>query len=498
MLDPARPLRLQLFGAPSIRATDGREATAALAQPKRMALLAYLAAAAPYGFHRRDTLLALFWPEADTHHARTALRTAVHFLRRELGSGVIANRGDEELGIDEAWLWCDVPEFDRELASDHVTEALALYRGDLLPGFFVPDAPGFERWLDEERLRLRGRRAMLPGRSPAGSSATGTWTAPRVWARWAAALTPEDERAARRLIALLGRLGDRAGAIRVHDELAALFRREYTWRPRPRPRNSWTRSAAAPRPPRVRDTHHQAVHRGPPLPGARRREQCGLLARGPGGHAQHQPTIHAGDAPVRRPPHAAEPTGPRGRATPRPRAGGRSRGATPGAGVRVGQRGRRGQPPPDKHDAALSEPEPGVGPIPHRDRSGGAPGRSGGRADEQAAVGAASRAGCSAHPARGDDHGFPPRAQGLPCGRASAAQGPLRGGDRGVRAGGRARPGVRAGVVSPGLLPCLAHTTAAPYALGIDGAGARAQAAALRPRAPTAGGAERIARRTGR
>jgi DNA-binding SARP family transcriptional activator len=227
VLDPARPLRLQLFGAPSIRATDGREATAALAQPKRMALLAYLAAAAPYGFHRRDTLLALFWPEADAHHARTALRTAVHFLRRELGSGVIANRGDEELGIDEAWLWCDVPEFDRELASDHVTEALALYRGDLLPGFFVPDAPGFERWLDEERLRLRGRAGdaawTLAGRLERDRDVDGAAS----WARWAAALTPEDERAARRLIALLGRLGDRAGAIRVHDELAALFRREY-------------------------------------------------------------------------------------------------------------------------------------------------------------------------------------------------------------------------------------------------------------------------------
>ena len=226
MLDPT-PLRLQLFGAASIHATGGREATAALAQPKRMALLAYLAAAAPYGFHRRDTLLALFWPEADKHHARTALRTAVHFLRRELGAGVIASRGAEELGIDEARLRCDVPEFARKLASGQVTEALALYRGDLLPGFFIPDAPGFERWLDEERLRLRGRAAdaacTLAGRLEHDRDADGAAR----WARWASALTPDDERAARRLIALLGRLGDRAGAIRAHDELATLLRREY-------------------------------------------------------------------------------------------------------------------------------------------------------------------------------------------------------------------------------------------------------------------------------
>jgi DNA-binding SARP family transcriptional activator/TolB-like protein len=220
-------VRLQLFGHPSIRATGGREATAALAQPKRVALLAYLAAASPYGFHHRDTLLALFWPDADKHHARTALRKAIHFLRHEIGPEVVASRGDEELGIVEEVVWCDVREFDRRLASGRDTEALVLYRGDLLPGFFIPDAPDFERWLDEERLRLRARAAdaawTLAGRLERDRDAQGA----ERWARWGAALTPDDERAARRLIALLGRLGDRTGAIRAHDELAARLRREY-------------------------------------------------------------------------------------------------------------------------------------------------------------------------------------------------------------------------------------------------------------------------------
>ncbi|HET6577730.1 MAG TPA: BTAD domain-containing putative transcriptional regulator [Gemmatimonadales bacterium] len=207
--------------------TGGREATAALAQPKRVALLAYLAAASPYGFHHRDTILALFWPDADKHHARTALRKAIHFLRHEIGPEVVASRGDEELGIVEEFVWCDVREFDRRLASGRDTEALALYRGDLLPGFFIPDAPEFERWLDEERLRLRSRAAdaawALAGRLERERDAQGA----ERWARWGAALTPDDERAVRRLIALLGRLGDRAGAIRAHDELAARLRREY-------------------------------------------------------------------------------------------------------------------------------------------------------------------------------------------------------------------------------------------------------------------------------
>jgi serine/threonine-protein kinase len=223
----AAVVRLELFGSPSIRVAGGREAEAVLAQPKRVALLAYLAAAAPYGFHRRDTILALFWPEADRHHARTALRKAIHFLRHELGPEIVANRGDEELGIADEVVWCDVREFERRLAAGREADGLALYRGDLLPGFYIPDAPEFESWLEEARSRCRALAAdgawALAGRVERDGDAHGA----EHWARWAAALTPDDERAVRRLIALLGRLGDRAGAIRAHEELAARLRREY-------------------------------------------------------------------------------------------------------------------------------------------------------------------------------------------------------------------------------------------------------------------------------
>ena len=209
----------------------GREASAVLAQPKRVALLAYLAAATPFGFHRRDTILALFWPDADKDRARTSLRKAIHFLRHDLGHEVITGRGDEELGLAEGAVWCDVREFARRLASGRTAEALALYRGDLLPGFYVPDAPDFERWLDDERLRLQGQAAdaawTLAGRLERERE---TDDAAR-WARWACALTPDDERAVRRLIALLGRLGDRAGALRAYEELAARLRRDYDVQP---------------------------------------------------------------------------------------------------------------------------------------------------------------------------------------------------------------------------------------------------------------------------
>jgi DNA-binding SARP family transcriptional activator/TolB-like protein len=226
VLDPA-VIHLQLFGAPSIRTIGGREASAALAQPKRVALLAYLAAAPPYGFHRRDSILALFWPEADKHHARTALRKAIHFLRHEIGPEIVTSRGDEELGLDDEAVRCDVREFDRRLSAGHLSEALVLYRGDLLPGFYVPDAPDFERWLDEERLRLRARAAdaawTLAGRLEDQRDTDGAAR----WARWACALTRDDEHAVRRLMGLLARYGDRAGAIRAYGELDERLRREY-------------------------------------------------------------------------------------------------------------------------------------------------------------------------------------------------------------------------------------------------------------------------------
>lgn len=44
-----------------------------LSQPKRHGLFVYLAVARPRGFHRRDTILSLFWPDADESRARGAL-----------------------------------------------------------------------------------------------------------------------------------------------------------------------------------------------------------------------------------------------------------------------------------------------------------------------------------------------------------------------------------------------------------------------------------------
>ncbi len=212
-------IRLRLLGAADVRGADGQELSAVLRQPKRLALLAYLAAAAPYRLHRRDALLALFWPELDTTHARRALRRALYFLRRAIGSGAIVTRGDD-VGTPPAEVWCDVAAFRADLQADRRSDALALYEGDLLEGFFVPSAPDFERWLEEERSVLRTKATtaacLLAEEAERSNDANGVVR----WAQYAAGLSGHDEVVLRGLIGMLNRVGARTKALEIYERFA--------------------------------------------------------------------------------------------------------------------------------------------------------------------------------------------------------------------------------------------------------------------------------------
>src|SRR5262245_62687492 len=131
-------IHLRTLGALELSSSAGTSLETVLKQPKRTALLCYLALASRVGFCRRDTVLAMFWPEHDAEQARHALRQSLYFLRRSLGPGVLVSRGDEELGIAGDVL-CDAIEFGRAIDGGLLEEALAFYEGDLLPGFFLSD-----------------------------------------------------------------------------------------------------------------------------------------------------------------------------------------------------------------------------------------------------------------------------------------------------------------------------------------------------------------------
>ncbi len=211
-------IRLRLLGTVDLRDSQGRELGAVLRRPKLLALLGYLTVARPRGLQRRDTLVALLWPELDHAHARNALSQAVHALRQTLGHAALLARGEEELRVSEEGLGCDVREFETALEAGRAEQALELYRGGLLNGLHVSGVPEFERWLDEERERLRRCACEAALLLTERETATGNQVGAARWAVRLTELSPFDETAVRRLVELLDRMGDRAGAVRAYEE----------------------------------------------------------------------------------------------------------------------------------------------------------------------------------------------------------------------------------------------------------------------------------------
>jgi DNA-binding SARP family transcriptional activator/TolB-like protein/Tfp pilus assembly protein PilF len=203
-------------------------------QPKRLALFLYLALANPPRLHRRDSLLALFWPESRDEQARLALRQALHFLRQTLGADALTSRGDEEIGVDFSVVWCDVREFERALDAGRVDEALGLYRGHLLEGFHVSGvAIELEHWLDEERRRLRGRAVAALRTRVEHAARDGNDALAIERLRDLLRLEPVSEPALRRLMTLLDREGDRSAALRAYEEMVRRLRSDLDVEPAP-------------------------------------------------------------------------------------------------------------------------------------------------------------------------------------------------------------------------------------------------------------------------
>ena len=206
-------IQLRTLGRIDVLGSDGTPRNAVVAQPKRMALLAFLALASARGFVRRDTLVAMFWPDLDDEHARGALSQALRFLRRELGDDALSRRGEEEIALDPSRVTCDVDAFDRAHQDGDHRRAIELYAGDFLDGLHVAQAPDVDQWLDSERRRLsllyaKSLDAMSDVLSRAGDAAGAL-----VYLRKLVAQDPYNGAVAIKYMQALVVTGDRAGAI---------------------------------------------------------------------------------------------------------------------------------------------------------------------------------------------------------------------------------------------------------------------------------------------
>ncbi|MGD8624776.1 MAG: BTAD domain-containing putative transcriptional regulator, partial [Anaerolineae bacterium] len=125
---------------------------------KVQALLCYLAVTGQP--HLRPSLAGLLWGEMPEANAQNNLRKALSNLRRLVGPHLAITRQAVAFERDSAY-WLDVEAFESlaggaaQPASQRLAEAVALYRGDFLDGFYVRQAPAFEEWVLAQRARLR-------------------------------------------------------------------------------------------------------------------------------------------------------------------------------------------------------------------------------------------------------------------------------------------------------------------------------------------------------
>ena len=187
-------IELGLLGPHALKDTAGRELSSLLAQPKRFALLAYLAIEGGSGYVRRDTLAAMFWPELDEFAARRALRNTLYHLREALGEGVIVTRGDDGVTIDPARLTCDVTRLRADVRAERYEAAVAGFGGELLAGLHFANAgETFEEWLSAERRRVTELVMRAVGGLIEREERAGNLAAAARWAQRARALAPGDE-----------------------------------------------------------------------------------------------------------------------------------------------------------------------------------------------------------------------------------------------------------------------------------------------------------------
>lgn len=219
--------RFRVLGTVELRGPDGERVGSVLSQPKRLALLALLALESPRRLQREE-VMGRMWPDMSEERARSALRQALHYLRRSLGSGVVAGKGAEGIGIVPGKLWCDATELLQASGEGRWGDAVEVYQGELLPGFHLDGAPvEFEHWLDSARRRVKQAAAEAALRLAESEESAGNTHAAGAAARKAWEIGDQGEPALQDLLRVLVRTGDLVGAREVYDEFAHYTREAY-------------------------------------------------------------------------------------------------------------------------------------------------------------------------------------------------------------------------------------------------------------------------------
>ena len=205
-------MRLRTFGGLWIEG----EAPPALG-PRPLGLLALVAAAGRKGVSR-DRVVGILWPETGDEQARHSLSQTLYSLKRAAGRDLIV--GTAQLRLD-ASVSCDIVELQDAVAAGDLELAATLFAGTFLDGFYLPGAPEFERWVEEQRVGLLGEGLRLLERLARRADEGGRRAEAVRWWHRLTELDPLSARYASGHMRALAAAGDRSGALarsRVHAE----------------------------------------------------------------------------------------------------------------------------------------------------------------------------------------------------------------------------------------------------------------------------------------
>jgi DNA-binding SARP family transcriptional activator len=202
------------------------------AQRHRVALLAQLAVAFP-GTISRDRVIGLLWPDRGTAAARNLLNVSLAVLRQAFGSELIITAGDD-LRLDAGVIDIDLHEFERAIDEERLEDALRVYRGAFLEGFFLDDSVEFERWVESQRIRLARRYVDALTVLAERTEKTGDVHRAVGWWRALAHAEPTSPEAVLRLFDALVAVGDVSGALAAEETHSAHMRAEVGIEPDPR------------------------------------------------------------------------------------------------------------------------------------------------------------------------------------------------------------------------------------------------------------------------
>ena len=224
-------LRLHTLGG-LVLLVDGEVTTGTATQRRRLALLALLEVARSRGLSR-DKILAYLWPESSAERARHGLNQLLYAQRRFLGVERLF-LGNKTLRLDRELMAADVWEFDDACDSGASEEAVRLYGGPFLDGFFLRGAPEFERWVESERRRLAQRCVEALDVLATAATAIGDHPRAAEWWRRAVEVNPFDTVVVIRLVEARIAAGDSAGAMRQAQQHQELLRTQLGLAPHPK------------------------------------------------------------------------------------------------------------------------------------------------------------------------------------------------------------------------------------------------------------------------